>query len=129
MVVTVDHCEHIPAMHAYIVAQKLTKLKVYPSTICPHPNMCKVCGLGHLAKSNPLHAVTGIIQLTLYYHYYICTIFLHSLFCSLCQCVHTCHNVFLLLPVWFGACSTEIPLVEEIHHHTTTGKLSCSDVE
>ena len=31
---------------------------------------------------------------------------------SLCELIHSCGDVLLLLSVWHGTCSTEIPLVQ-----------------
>ena len=64
-------------------------------------------------KNYPLYGTTVM--------YTLCS---YSLCCFMCQCVHTHHNVFLLLPVRYGACCTEVPLVEEIHYHAAVGELS-----
>ena len=47
----------------------------------------------------------------------------YSLSSCLCKLLHSCGDVLLLLSVWYGTCSTEIPLVEEIHNRNAVGKL------
>ena len=90
-----------------------------------------------VTQPGPTHSTVTITKSTYITHftngvYYVLLLLpLSCIYFFLAACLAPCvnvfnthHNVFLLLPVQYGASSTEVPLVEEIYYHATVGELS-----